>query len=1533
MNNKTTDSPKRIIFVLGMHRSGTSLIAKAMQVMGADLGNNLMPAEIQNPKGFWEDLDVYQFNERLLDFINIRWDIPSVLTTINFDDLKFNSWKREAIQFLRIKIANSELFAIKDPRISLLIPFWESVAKSLEANIQYVVVVRNPLDSSRSLIKRNNFDEIKGLVLWINYYYMILNDLCNTKGSAIFVDYQIFLNEPLKQLSRLSYFISGEKITKSSTNAPVDDFLTSFIDKSLSHSASTTDDLCQLDLPVSGLTDLYDCLQGFTQRRWSRENALQTLKNISANQLEAENYQFQLRYFKNELKHKLDIQRQSLQTENQSLVERSIQDKDNYYKEIIQKKDTDFQNTIRAIIDKKNLELQTVIKDIITNKDRETQVLINDIINNKDREAQVLINDIINNKDREAQVLINDIVDRKDQKFLNFSKNLIDKNNKKLDQKDLLIQAASEQLDKLKQVMQRETKKQNDSIDKIHNQHQHELEAWSNHVNEIHSSYSWKLTAPLRGGFSIIHYTKNLLSGNRNTCTLQTTPGLEIDSSGLWTTVDDDPQFNLDLSKTHRSSGWHSIQLNAQAVDNNSVLYPELYIDYGSGYIENEKILLDYNNNQYETTVFFHQLPSGIRIDPCSQAGLNFRLDKIKLKKIPLPLFIVSASINIYKRDRESGRNPLEIIQEKISLIHKFGLFYTINNLHTLIDDTKDGVDWGVDYAKWMSEVETRYHKSMENKAEKLHYQANNHAILIIADSLSDPNIKLSIKSIESQLLQPSEVFILHKKGRLYCFSVNSDDFSEKVLFKTWKDTTQTYIVTLLRPGDQLSNYYLLALEESLSESPDCDLVYCDNDEISTDGLRCNPQFKPDWSPDFLIESNYIGETFSIPLHHLTQFLTNYKHPIKFLPIYILYYLSLTQKNNIKHIGNILIHNTDEKTTHNNKKTNLLKRMIQEHTGGTLSAKKDSNQYRVSYSLPDSLPSVSIIIPTKDKIELLHVCIESLIDKTDYNNYEIIIVDNQSVETETHSYLKKLARKPFIRVLSYNKPFNFSAINNFAVSHSQSEILCFLNNDIEIINDDWLTELVSHAIRTEVGCVGAKLYYPDGRIQHGGVIIGIGGVAAHAFSFEDTDSKGYLNRLISVQNYSAVTAACLAIRKELFCSVGEFNQKQLPVAFNDIDLCLRLREQGYQVIWTPYAELVHHESATRVDDETRSDEIKTEVQFMQIRWHKWINSDPAYNQHLSLAAGKDFEYSLRQKNRSLNTIQSTIDTNPAKNPYLIENNEDRITAIVTDEVNHQPQHKITKPGLSIVILTLEKPELIGPLLKSLIVAKKDLLDKGINIEIIVGDTGSTSPKVISLYQSLKEKITVVRNLKYHFSRCNNQLFTKYVQYNSVLFLNNDVIFDNATNALYRMHEVLHENQDTGIVGSFLTYPDGRLQHGGVSIIEDGDNKGLCYHPGHGTAFKQPARNTVKSMPAVTGACLLIRSDLFLSCGMFDTRYAAEAQDVDLCFQARRIGYNSLLCYPGEVQHLENATRPKGEENNQDRARFVRKWAVFYSEML
>jgi len=259
-----------------------------------------------------------------------------------------------------------------------------------------------------------------------------------------------------------------------------------------------------------------------------------------------------------------------------------------------------------------------------------------------------------------------------------------------------------------------------------------------------------------------------------------------------------------------------------------------------------------------------------------------------------------------------------------------------------------------------------------------------------------------------------------------------------------------------------------------------------------------------------------------------------------------------------------------------------------------------SNFCRAIYPIPKSKPLVSLLIPTKDHVELLSTCIESILNKTNYSNYEILILDNSSQEQTTLDYLNKISQNPKVQVLKYNKPFNFSAINNFGAQKANGEILGFLNNDIEVISHDWMTEMVSHANRDEIGCVGAKLIYDNETIQHGGVILGIGKVAGHSHKHFNRNDAGYLGRLKAVQNLSAVTAACLFIRKETFDAVRGYNESKLAIAFNDVDLCLKVRQKGFRNLWTPYAELYHHESVSRgrITDSKKRKQFAQEKNFM-----------------------------------------------------------------------------------------------------------------------------------------------------------------------------------------------------------------------------------------------------------------------------------------------------------------------------------------------
>ena len=269
--------------------------------------------------------------------------------------------------------------------------------------------------------------------------------------------------------------------------------------------------------------------------------------------------------------------------------------------------------------------------------------------------------------------------------------------------------------------------------------------------------------------------------------------------------------------------------------------------------------------------------------------------------------------------------------------------------------------------------------------------------------------------------------------------------------------------------------------------------------------------------------------------------------------------------------------------------------------------------------MPDPAPLVSVIIPTRDYTEVLKVCIDGLINGTSYENFEVLIMDNDSQEPETLKFFQEVSSDK-IKIIKHPGNFSFSAINNHAAKVARGEILLLLNNDIEIIHEDWMRELVSHAVRPEIGAVGARLYYPDDRIQHDGIIIGIGGVAGYAHPGLARSEVGEFGRSALIQNFSAVTAAALAVKKSIYEEVGGLNEENLAVAFNDVDFCLKIQRAGYRNLYTPFAELYHHESASRGPDTApdKAARFEREALYMKQTWGEQIANDRYYNPNLSL---------------------------------------------------------------------------------------------------------------------------------------------------------------------------------------------------------------------------------------------------------------------------------------------------------------------------
>lgn len=448
--------------------------------------------------------------------------------------------------------------------------------------------------------------------------------------------------------------------------------------------------------------------------------------------------------------------------------------------------------------------------------------------------------------------------------------------------------------------------------------------------------------------------------------------------------------------------------------------------------------------------------------------------------------------------------------------------------------------------------------------------------------------------------------------------------------------------IGLLDHDDLLAPNALYEIAKAVNEHPDAEVIYTDEDKVTTDlKEHFQPHLKPDFNLDLLRSNNYICHFF-VASRDLIKRVGGFRPEFNGAQDYDLILRCTEQAKQIVHIPKILYHwRVHKASTADNPASKMYafdagKRAIEEHlvrcrTKGTVQHTKDLGFYRVKYEVCGE-PLVSIIIPNKDQSEALKKCLDSIQEKTSYRNYEIIIVENNSEEPETFAFYKKIAGEK-IKIVTWEGEFNYSAINNFGVRHARGDYLLLLNNDVEIINGDWLTEMLSHCQRKEVGIVGAKLYYPDNTIQHAGIIIGIGGVAGSVFVGLPRAFSGYLHKASIQLDLSAVTAACMLVKRSVFEQVGGLEEK-LKVAFNDVDFCLRVREKGYLVVYDPYAELYHYESKTRGAEDTKEKirRFQTEIEYMRSHWIGLLKKgDPYYNCNLSLTK---WDYSLKNNQRS-----------------------------------------------------------------------------------------------------------------------------------------------------------------------------------------------------------------------------------------------------------------------------------------------------------
>ena len=472
--------------------------------------------------------------------------------------------------------------------------------------------------------------------------------------------------------------------------------------------------------------------------------------------------------------------------------------------------------------------------------------------------------------------------------------------------------------------------------------------------------------------------------------------------------------------------------------------------------------------------------------------------------------------------------------------------------------------------------------------------------LLYRVPGVTEAQVRQSVRSVERQIYRSWEL--------IDCSASPSDAHMTQ--------SQGDYVIPLCA-GDLLSELALFRYAEALQSDRSVAILYGDQDELSRQGGRRKPWFKPRWNSEMFLALDFLSRAVAIRCALASRVGLGPGTITRERLAAALLQATADPDGSIVHVPHILSHTQPRpdgaEAAHRSTAVAEYVRPL----GGTCTSGPFGTA-KVGWPLPSPSPKVSVIIPTKDKIELVRACVESVLALTRYDPFEVIVVDNGSVVPETLAYLEEIAAHPSVRVLPYEAPYNFSAINNFAARQAAGSFLCLLNNDTEVVEPEWLTEMMRYAVQPHVGAVGAKLLYEDGTIQHAGVVVGVGNAAGHAHRFAPADQPGYFRQPHVAQFVSAVTAACLVVRKDKYEAVGGLDERNLAVAFNDVDLCLKLQEAGWKNVYVPHAVLLHHESKSRGSDfaPDRVEQYRRELKTLQQRWGTETYQDPLHNPNL-----------------------------------------------------------------------------------------------------------------------------------------------------------------------------------------------------------------------------------------------------------------------------------------------------------------------------
>ena len=1244
-----------VVVVLGMHRSGTSALTKGLELFGVDLGQNLMKANAFNPKGYFEDFQLVQINENILRKSGLFWSTLQFLEPTDLSYPRLEKEQKAAREFLERKLAQGGPIGLKDPRICRTLPLWQKIFVEMGVRVGYVIALRNPYEIAASLQKRDNLPIDYGLTLWCSY---ITDALRYTEGkSRLFVGFHQLLENSERELTRISEFLETTWNPHAESTL---EYQKKFLDSDIRHHQMKKGH--SLRTPASQALAL--ALDAVCQKSDKKEleNVGHTgkealLEMIRVSNLIKKNNQISLPSCNSvELFYSKD---QGKFSEKRKLINHF--DRMSGSKEVINvslsdevglapywRVDPGCQPGMIHLLGMKFLNSKGhVVWDL---QDDREQVVVSGTATALPHPA-VGVELVSTGNDPQV------ILPKLPSQFLPVA----------LLQIELEVEPPAEAIDAIakfyaeKEGHQRAVMTQTEGRVKLLEE---SLEAKKQEAEA--NSFAREAVEKSLGEL------KSELAKQRKV----QREAIAADHLLVGELAAELKKSHGDITKTAQELINELRELAGKMHERQDHLQQKNLADMEILRTTLERRMSKNENHMQEVARYAGQIQDSV-ITPSSYmipAPFSWYAYLYKMLKIRKPSLINKTPTANFSPTRPGFWRRLErsIRKRRKKWVAVWGFdsdWYKANYAdvrearvdpltHYIEYGQKEGRKKNADdrsnaagqtiatYADWIRlyDTLTNYERNKMKLEIKQMASPPTFSILMPVYNSKPVWLRRAIESVCHQIYPNWELCIVDDASTdrdvtqvLKEMAAKNPRISIQVrskngnISRTSNDAlsmAQGEWVVLLDHDDELKEDALFWLARAIKTNEKASIVYSDEDKIGEDGVRRDPHFKTEWNPGLLLSYNYFCHLLAIRKDLVNQ-AGGFREGFEGAQDYdlILRCIEHIDPDTILHVPRVLYHwRIHSQSTASNIRVKYGAReagarAIADHLARKKIAAKVSSVeggYRVEY-VQIQKPKVTILIPTKDQANLLKTCVDSLLSNTNYQNREIMLIDNKTEDSEARALLLSYQAKG-IKVLRDEGSFNYSRLNNLASRVAGGDLLLLLNNDIEPMNSDWLDVMVNEISQKDVGAVGAKLLYPDGNIQHGGVITGLGGVAGHSHKHLSGSFPGYFSRASVTQDLSAVTAACMLIRKEVFVKIGGLDQENLSVAFNDVDLCLKIREQGWRIVWTPFAKLVHHESARRGGDTTPEKQARfaSEVAFMKSKWGIKLQQDPHYSPNLTL---------------------------------------------------------------------------------------------------------------------------------------------------------------------------------------------------------------------------------------------------------------------------------------------------------------------------